>query len=684
MKLKKALAMLVSIAIALSLVPMITLTTTASTAGLIYNLDTFTGKQITSDGQAVNGWSLQRMNWGGHAGSAIAIDGAVLKVTNPGTNTRGFQINQGNWANEIPDFKLVVGEDYRMIVEASAATAGKITLNADNNSAADLPKEFDLATTKTAFTIDWTHEANEHNNPQIWATVDFDVHSILIYDKAEMISAIVIGDKEFDEFIKGSTDILQGAGLNLATQVELATPTGLKISGGRAQSWHSVDLMVLKFLEEGNYTLEVGFTAPDDTEFQIVEPDNPWRELEKSDAKKKADTLTLDFSIIDDSGLKVFINDGESRVAGDRFRLRTDGTGEYTITSIVIIVPECECEAPCCPVCGDGETPHKGGTATCQEKAVCSECERVYGDFAPHAFGTAPKCDTVCATTGCDVIFGHDFEGLECRKGNCKRDGCDELYVCGLRGCELCFPDYELWFDGEVGQMMAGYVDTTLLVEGENYTIKFNATYVNAMGIRVRYSGVGSDQGWVDGNYNDGGDANKFTTEGTEIDGIPAFFRNFDNNVPEADRVQLRKSATYTVDFEFGYDLEDMNNTELIAILGLWGSDSYYLTGLALYDADGEILAGIGDLAPEEVIEIAYDFDEEQIETNIEGDVKVGVVGGEGTVWDGIKLADGETLADFNDFASLKIIINKTASADLDEEVVTSFFGALEAFLKKA
>lgn len=41
---------------------------------------------------------------------------------------------------------------------------------------------------------------------------------------------------------------------------------------------------------------------------------------------------------------------------------------------------------------------HSGGTATCKEKAVCTECGDSYGSLAPHRYGEDNKC-TVCGAT---------------------------------------------------------------------------------------------------------------------------------------------------------------------------------------------------------------------------------------------------------------------------------------------
>ncbi len=55
---------------------------------------------------------------------------------------------------------------------------------------------------------------------------------------------------------------------------------------------------------------------------------------------------------------------------------------------------------------------HFGGTATCQEKAVCSTCNQKYGDYAFHAGGTA-TCTGKAKCSTCNQEYGelipHDF-----------------------------------------------------------------------------------------------------------------------------------------------------------------------------------------------------------------------------------------------------------------------------------
>ena len=55
---------------------------------------------------------------------------------------------------------------------------------------------------------------------------------------------------------------------------------------------------------------------------------------------------------------------------------------------------------------GTSECKHSGGTATCQQKAVCEKCGEAYGDFADHVYGEWKHNDEKhwkeCTTVGCD------------------------------------------------------------------------------------------------------------------------------------------------------------------------------------------------------------------------------------------------------------------------------------------
>lgn len=66
-------------------------------------------------------------------------------------------------------------------------------------------------------------------------------------------------------------------------------------------------------------------------------------------------------------------------------------------------------------------TPHTGGTATCQEKAICEICGHPYGELAPHTPGTEYGADetnhwrtcSICGIKIDNTIGAHDFDGAQ-------------------------------------------------------------------------------------------------------------------------------------------------------------------------------------------------------------------------------------------------------------------------------
>ena len=56
-----------------------------------------------------------------------------------------------------------------------------------------------------------------------------------------------------------------------------------------------------------------------------------------------------------------------------------------------------------CDVCGRKTSDHKGGTATCTEKATCSICGQKYGDLAPHNYKTEWSKDSTKHWHECSV-----------------------------------------------------------------------------------------------------------------------------------------------------------------------------------------------------------------------------------------------------------------------------------------
>ena len=103
-----------------------------------------------------------------------------------------------------------------------------------------------------------------------------------------------------------------------------------------------------------------------------------------------------------------------------------------------VVAPTCEAKgytAHTCSVCGDEYTDaevdslgHKGGTATCTDKATCTVCGREYGDAPSHKWNdgvvtTAAGCEsagvktlscTVCTETRTERIpaTGHDYDDV--------------------------------------------------------------------------------------------------------------------------------------------------------------------------------------------------------------------------------------------------------------------------------
>ena len=78
---------------------------------------------------------------------------------------------------------------------------------------------------------------------------------------------------------------------------------------------------------------------------------------------------------------------------------------EVTIDDVIIPMLECtehNFVDGTCTNCGEKETIHvcSGGTATCQNRAVCSECGKEYGELAPHTEETLEAVAPTCTATG--------------------------------------------------------------------------------------------------------------------------------------------------------------------------------------------------------------------------------------------------------------------------------------------
>lgn len=86
---------------------------------------------------------------------------------------------------------------------------------------------------------------------------------------------------------------------------------------------------------------------------------------------------------------------------------------------------------------------HSGGTATCTEKAKCTECGTSYGELADHTYGNATceapaTCSECRATTG-DAL-GHKDENTDhtCDRGCGKTDMGIHAAASGKHTCEYC------------------------------------------------------------------------------------------------------------------------------------------------------------------------------------------------------------------------------------------------------
>lgn len=113
---------------------------------------------------------------------------------------------------------------------------------------------------------------------------------------------------------------------------------------------------------------------------------------------------------------------------------------------------------------------HTGGTADCQNKAVCTRCEQPYGELGNHKLATNVKKDATCTdrghetyysctVAGCGKLFsdalgenvieaptvinalGHDLKKVDAASATCTADGNNEYYKCSR--CDKLFSDAE-------------------------------------------------------------------------------------------------------------------------------------------------------------------------------------------------------------------------------------------------
>ncbi|MBR2972056.1 MAG: hypothetical protein IKC61_03915, partial [Clostridia bacterium] len=103
-----------------------------------------------------------------------------------------------------------------------------------------------------------------------------------------------------------------------------------------------------------------------------------------------------------------------------------------------------------CTICGEHEC--KGGTATCNSKAICSVCGKEYGDFAAHTPEVVPGKDATCTEAGltegekCSVCgtvtveqstipaLGHTEEAVPGKDATCTEAGLTEGKKCTVCG----------------------------------------------------------------------------------------------------------------------------------------------------------------------------------------------------------------------------------------------------------
>ena len=85
---------------------------------------------------------------------------------------------------------------------------------------------------------------------------------------------------------------------------------------------------------------------------------------------------------------------------------------------------------------------HKGGTATCTQKAVCTLCGSEYGEMLPHTGGTA-SCTAKAVCDACRQEYGelaaHTLVKTEAVSPTCTAAGNDEYWTCSV--CQKMFAD---------------------------------------------------------------------------------------------------------------------------------------------------------------------------------------------------------------------------------------------------
>ena len=78
-------------------------------------------------------------------------------------------------------------------------------------------------------------------------------------------------------------------------------------------------------------------------------------------------------------------------------------------------------------------SPHTGGKATCQSKAICEVCGHEYGDFGSHSGGTATCTEkAICEVCGQEYgsALGHDYIDHPAQAPTCTAIGWDAYQTC--------------------------------------------------------------------------------------------------------------------------------------------------------------------------------------------------------------------------------------------------------------
>jgi hypothetical protein len=574
--------------------------------------------------------------------------------------------------------------------------------------------------------------------------------------------------KEFAEFVKNindsgahnATDWLQLSGYANVTAGDFVTfdeTSGELRFTGRVNDYWCVDLKLFDNLGAGAYKVEVDFTAPSalptGQRFQIAGPGNPWPVHSQSAEALASAMVSIDVEITLAEGVKgIAINGVVPNVANrDNVRLRASGTSDFNIKEIRII-PQEACD-------------HKGGTATCTERPICTECGNAYGsNLGGHTFSESTcqvkgKCIRLIGEVACGAEapnFGaHSFPAPTLANCGivCATAGCEVVQRCMLHGCPNCDAKYEM--EWKISDLKAS--PTANLVD------KGNGVWEITNGSRAGGSGPDSGYGWnylwfeADIGNRKIGSFESVTATVKNINGWgggtfvmavsdepfvdvmdPAegephhgFYnlinrRPFNVFPPDGDDGSfLKAGVNYTIPFDddrwftskVWASIPEATEEQIAEVLGLSGKLYFALclptdpgvvwelSNLALnyltccpgtcadckcmdceWTEKGQccgpaiVICPFCKLDEDDCKCVKDEIPEERIETTgIVGEVKVSVL------LEGMKLTlvgvDGPV--DITDASNLIITISKTAAADLKPEVVTSFFDALLAFLKK-